>query len=154
LVLATFANCLAQTGGPKLQRGVGPVEKALATLIEQVESRKVESIEIVYLPRYVLADPRMSPDGLRRDYSYKITMQRFGASGEVAPLLNALKGTRVGAYSGPVDVRWGAIFNLAGGTVREVYMDGFGRFGQVDNLGASFQGQLYRWFLQLTRSLK
>jgi hypothetical protein len=154
LLLAAIANCLAQTAGPKLQKGVGPVEEALATLVEQVESSRVESVEIVYIPRYVLTDPRMAPDGLRHDYSYKITMQRFGASGEAAPLLTALRGTRVRAYSGPVDVRWGATFNLAGGAVRQVYMDGFGRFGQIDNLGASFQGELYRWFLRLTRSLR
>jgi hypothetical protein len=151
---ATFANCLAQTVGPSLNKSVGPVEEALATLIEQIESRKVQSVEVVYIPRYVITDARITPERIRHDYSYKINIQRFRASGEAALLLTALKKTTLRAYSEPADLRWGAAFNLEDGTVREVYMDGFGRFGQIDNLKVSFQGELYRWFLQLTRCFK
>jgi len=114
----------------------------------------VESVEIFYMPPYVLTDERVTPELLKHDYTYRVTVQRFRASGEALLLLSALKKTTVRAYGVPADLRWGAVFNLEDGRVHEFYMDGSGRFGQIDGVQTSFQGGLYEWFRQLTRCLK
>jgi len=137
---------------PKMD--AGDPKEALAALVAEVQAGKVESVDIFYIPRYVLTDMRITPERIRHDYSYKISIQRFRSSAEAALLVAALKKTAVRPYSGPADVRWGAVFSLGDGKVREVYMDGFGRFGQIDGAQVSFQGGLYDWFRQLTRCLK
>ena len=69
-------------------------------------------------------------------------------------LVAALKRTKLVSSKNAADVRWGVTFRLVDGTCREVYLDGFGKLGQIDNLQASFQGELYDWLRHLTERLK
>jgi hypothetical protein len=146
--------CSAPTAKSADNKVTGDPGEALTTLVTQVESGKVQSLEVLYIPPYILNDLRITPERMRQNYRYKISIQEFSDSGEAAPLLSALRRTKLRASAGPADLKWGVVFKLVGGGVREVYLDGFGRLGQIDNLPASFQGGLYDWFRRFTACLK
>lgn len=95
----------------------------------------------------------MVPERLEKEYLYKVTIRelRLSVPGTVLP--TALRRTDVAASSNPADVRWGVTFNLVDGSVRRVYLDGFGKLGVIDDLRASFRGGLYDWLRQLTATL-
>jgi hypothetical protein len=129
-------------------------QEALRTLTTQVESGQVQSIQIVYFPTRITSDPRMTPERLKTQYIYRITIRRLPYTVARTTLLRALKRTTVVSSSDLGDIRWGATFTLLDGTVRAVYLDAFGRFGEIDNLRATFHGGLFEWFRQLTAPLK
>jgi hypothetical protein len=96
----------------------------------------------------------MTPERLKLEYLYKITMRDVSIGVPLTALLAALKRTTVGFSSDHADLRWCVTFRLNDGTIREVYLDGFGRRGQIDNLRATFHGGIYDWLRQLTAPLK
>jgi hypothetical protein len=153
-VCMLLVACFAPTAKSADKAVAGEAGAALATLVRQVESGRVQSLEVLYIPRYIMNDLRMTPERMRQNYRYKITIQEFSDSGEAAPLLSALKRTVLRSSAGPADLKFAAVFRLVGGGVREVYLDGFGRLGQIDNVPASFQGGLYEWFRKLTAGFK
>ena len=55
-------------------------QQVLAHLSDQLQSVRVERVEILCVPRYILSDQRMTPELLRNDYSYKLTIPRFNTS--------------------------------------------------------------------------
>jgi hypothetical protein len=120
----------------------------------QVESGNVQSLDVFYIPTYIIYDARVTPERMLNEYRYKVSVRELSNSGESAALLSALKRTTVRAFSGPADLRWSVSFRLVDGSTHEVYMDGFGRYGQIDGLTASFEGGLYHWLRQLTACLK
>lgn len=130
-------------------QATGKPEEALTTLVLQVESGRVQSAEVILHSH--IHHERSESDARRR---CKIAIQEFSRSGEAALLLSALQRTTLRASAGPADLKWGGVFRLVGGGVREVYLDGFGILGQIDSLPASFQGGLYEWLRQLTACLK
>lgn len=129
-------------------------QEALRTLSTQVESGRVQSIELVYFPIRATSDYRMAPERLEKEYLYKITIRELSLSVPGTALRSALNRTAVVSSSKLADVRWGLTFHLTDGSVRRVYLDGLGRLGQIDDSRASFRGRLYDWLRQLTAPLK
>lgn len=126
----------------------------MRTLTLQVESGQVESIQIIHFPTPITSDSRMTTERLRAQYLYSITIRSLPYTVARTTLLRALKRTTVVPSSDLGDLRWGITFTLADGAVRAVYIDAFGRFGQIDNVRAAFQGGLYEWLRPLTAALK
>jgi hypothetical protein len=148
------AHCFAQPEDVN----PGPSSKSLSAVLSrlamQVESGNVQSLDVFYIPTYIIYDVRVTPERMLNEYRYKVSVRDFSNSGESAPLLSALKRTTVKAFSGPADLRWGVSFRFVDGSVHEVYLDGSGHYGRIDNLTASFEGGLYNWLRQLTACLK
>lgn len=129
-------------------------QNALQTLSTQVESGQVRSVQIIYFPVRITSQVRMTPQRLKEEYLYQITIPNLHYTAAGPALLSALKRTTVVSSPNLGDLRWGAMFTLVDGSVREIYLDGVGRFGQIDNERAAFQGALYEWLRQLTAPLK
>ena len=129
-------------------------QEALETLLTQVESGRVQSIELIYFPIQATSDHRMAPERLEKEYLYKIIIRELSLTFPGTALRTALNRTAVVSSSKFADVRWGLTFHLTDGSVRKVYLDGFGRLGQIDDSLASFRGRLYDWLRQLTAPLK
>lgn len=129
-------------------------QEALRTLSMQVDSDQVQSVQIIYFPVRITSQVRMTPQRLKEQYLYQITIRNLQYTVAGTELLSALKRTTALRSSKQGDMRWGVIFTLVGGSVREIYLDGVGRFGQIDNEQAAFQGGLYDWLRQLTAPLK
>jgi hypothetical protein len=129
-------------------------QEALRTLSMQVDSDQVQLVQIIYFPVRITSQVRLTPQRLKEQYLYQITIRNLQYTVAGTELLSALKRTTAIPSSNQGDLRWGVLFTLAGGSVREIYLDGVGRFGQVDNAQAAFQGGLYEWLRQLTAPLK
>jgi hypothetical protein len=123
-------------------------------LTMQVESGQVQSIQIIYVPTRITSDLRMTPERLGAQYLYSITIRDLPLTTTRTTFLRALKRTDVVPSLALGDLRWGLKFTLTDGTIHDVYMDGFGRLGQIDNMGAAFHGGLYEWLRQFTSALK
>src|SRR3954466_12865575 len=46
-------------------------QKALSSLITQIQSDRVQSVEILYIPTYIVHNVNITPERLRNDYRYK-----------------------------------------------------------------------------------
>jgi len=126
----------------------------LSSLVEEVQANRVLSVDVIYFPRLATSDRSMTAARLRQEYLYRITIRDIRVTAAGRTLLAALKQTIAVPSSVSSDVRWGLKFTLADGGMREVYLDAFGRDGQVDSQSATFQGSLYRWLRQVTEPLK
>ncbi len=147
LVFAVSAFALVQ--GNSAGRGAD-----LASLTRLINAGRVQSVEILYVPPTVVRAVNMTPDGLRKGYRYKIIIQDFAGSKASLELASALGRTEVHETGESADVTFGVVFRVTGGSVREVYMDGFGRLGLIDGSAVSFKGKLYEWLHDMTAPLK
>jgi len=129
-------------------------QAALNSIAGLLEAGRVQTVEILYVPVDILQNVNLNPERLQKGYAYKIVAARFSGSREASLLVSALRRTELSDAKEDADLRWGIIFRLVGGGVRQIYLDGFGRLGQVDTLPASFHGQLYQWLREITAPLK
>lgn len=112
---------------------------------KQLDSMKVKSVEILFIPSDVLFGVAVTPDRLHEIYSYKIVISRFGASRQAPMLAAALKKTKVSSSAQTGDIRWGVSIEFTEGPRLNLYLDGFGKFGEIDGHAAKFDGALYSW---------
>ena len=129
-------------------------QQALDRLSDQLHSLRIERVEILCVPRYILSDQRMTPELLRNDYSYKLTIPRFNTNHGFRGLIAALKRTTAVNTSTTGDVRWGLHITLEDGSVHRLYMDGYGKFGQIDDVQVAWSGTLYHWFRSFSNVMK
>lgn len=154
LILAAFTGLLALSQTAVAQAPTGDAQQRLNALLSKLESERVEQVEVLYIPTNILTNTAITAEMLRSGYSYMLTMPRFSNSRQAAPLKAALKRTTVRGTTGTADLRWGVHFTLVGGTSHRLYMDGFGRMGQIDDLPVTFQGGLYEWLQSFATCMK
>jgi hypothetical protein len=129
-------------------------QAALTSLVRQIEGKRVNAVEITYIPTYILYNVNVSPQKLLDEYRYRLMIRQFQDSQELPLLTAALRQTKLNTSTRSADLRWGIIFHLIGGSAREIYLDGFGRLGQIDDKRATFDGGLYDWLRQYAACLK
>lgn len=136
------------------QGGAISGQKALNSIVQQLESQQVEEVEILCLPANVESDVRMTPERLESNYLYELTIRMFSATPHMALLAAALKRTTAVSASGPADLHWGLRVTMTDGTQHRLYVDAFGRLGQVDDLRVAFRGGLYKWLRSFSKVMK
>lgn len=129
-------------------------EQVLKSIVHQLVSQRAEEVEILCVPAYVMTDARLTPDLLRSDYHYRLTIPRFSATPHLETLVAALKRTTATSSPNPADLRWGLHITLSDGTVHRLYMDGYGRFGQIDDVQVAYGGGLHTWFRSFSKIMK
>jgi hypothetical protein len=149
-VLSTFEVADSVYAQARMDSG----QELLNSIVRQMESQKAEAVEILCVPPQIESDVRLTADRLERGYFYKLTMPMFSLSPHYAPLVAALKRTTVMNISGPADLRWSLHVTLADGTIHRVYMDGSGRFGEIDGVRVAYAGALPAWFRSFSRIMK
>jgi len=129
-------------------------QNAVASLVSNIENGKVQSVEILDIPADIMTNHALSPQELQMQYSYKITISRLGSSRQEKSLVAALKATKVARTKRKTDLRWGVLFRSDKGQIQAIYLDGFGQFGQIDEVPVSFEGGIYGWLQSFSVCLK
>jgi hypothetical protein len=129
-------------------------QQEIAFLTKQIEMERVTSLEILNTPADVDTSSSMTPERLQKGYYCKLTVSQFGLRRESASLIAALKHTRATRVKGGADLRWGILFTLNSGIVEAVYLDGFGKRGQIDAIPVTFEGELHKWLQNLAPCMK
>jgi hypothetical protein len=145
-------------GGFALSGGQGasytdPQQK-IEFLAKQIEMERVTGMEIFNVPSDINTNVAVTPERLKNIYSCKLTISRWGLQRESASLIAALQHTRVMTVKETGEVRWGLLFTLNGGSVEQLYLDGFGQRGQIDGVQVRFVGKLHEWLLSLSPCMK
>jgi hypothetical protein len=158
LIAFTFlligAAACASSRWSESQKRVETPQVALSSIVKLLEAGKVQSVEVTYEPIEIEHREDLTPERLRTLCMYKVIIRRFGESAESAPLISALKGTRLQGSRFAGDLRWSLVFKFENQDSREICLDGFGRLGRIDDASTTFQGSLYEWLRQLTGFLK
>ncbi len=128
-------------------------QATLAALIHDIDANRIEEIEVFHIPTSVRRFAAVTPEGIRREYYYRLVIKQTGVAALTPSLLTALRHTSLKKITTPSDIRWGVIFKLAQGVRREIYVGRTGRTGNIDGLEVEFGGGLPEWVQRLTATL-
>jgi hypothetical protein len=115
-------------------------------LTSRLAAGGVERVQILEIPARVLTRTRVTPEMLRRQYRYELTIRDLRGGEYEGKLISLAKSTVVTARAEMPDLRWGIIFYDAGGNpILGLYFDKTGNYGSVDDAPVSFEGELFGW---------
>jgi hypothetical protein len=136
------------------QRTADDPQQEIASLAYGIESGRVRFVEVLNIPSDIMTSHAISPQELQTQFSYKVTIQRPISSRQGKSLASALKETSVSRTRRTTDLRWGVVFAFDNNQVKTVYLDGFGKFGQIGDVQVSFDGGLYAWLQTFSSCLR
>jgi hypothetical protein len=130
----------------------GDPQKEINFIASQIEKGEIKSVEILIIPANFMTSHAISSDELLKLYHYKVTVP---VRGSWPSLTSALRVTKVAKAGRKTDLRWGVLFTFVSGQTESIYLDGFGKLGQVDEVPVTFEdGGLYSWLQGLSVCLK
>jgi hypothetical protein len=87
-------------------------------------------------------------------YKYKIIIPDFSHSHPAERLALALRQTTARPTKTTSDLRWELKAVFRDGRTIAIYVDGFGRLGQVQTLPVMLKGNLYEWLRGFTKCME
>lgn len=146
--------CYSLTKEIRAQRAEeGNPQAILNAFVRDIESSQVQSAEILYIPTYILRNINVTPERLQRMYKYKIVIPDFSHSHPAERLRLALRQTTAQPTKSTADLRWELKAVLRDGRTIALYVDGFGRLGQVQTFPVRLKGKLYEWLRGFTECM-
>jgi hypothetical protein len=132
----------------------GNPQQEIDFIASQMERGGIVSVEILSIPPDIERPFAVSSQELRKNYVYKVSIPMRVSSRQRPSLVDALKKTKVTGTNSKADLRWGALFTFEGGQVEGIYLDGFGKLGQIDEVPVQFDGGIYDWLRGFSVCLK
>jgi len=129
------------------------LQSALTSLVKQVELGVVESVDILYVPTTALFNVGFTSEKLKTDYWYRVSIPAFELSREQQQLVVGLKRTSIEPSKVSGDLRWGLILRIRGTKPRELFVDQYGRLGELDGVRVAIQGGICEWLIRKTATL-
>ena len=126
-------------------------QSRINSLINNLHAHRVERVEILNIPAYILTMAAVAPSSLEENFFYKFIITTNGMHSYSATLESAVLSTSVQPASEMGDMRWGVIFyDSSGHRVGSIYYDSSGQRGAVDSFpvlfkGGFFKGNLFKW---------
>lgn len=142
LLLFTPSVRSEQGNGVKVNN---PAQSEVDGLSARITSGEIERIEVFQIPPRVLTRVRITPEMLEKQYYYKLTIRDVRGWTQQNKLIEAMKSVVVKPGE-MADIRWGIVFyGVDGRRVGGLYFDKAGTNGTVDDVAASFKGDLFKW---------
>ncbi|EEG4240564.1 hypothetical protein G0R13_002607 [Salmonella enterica] len=98
----------------------------------------INNIEIIYYPVYINTYTAMSDKELQLRYIYKLEIINIRESPEYGEILKMLNIKYVNGNK-KSDIRWGVRISSEDNKFCQLYFDGFGKYGKINDTNVSFE---------------
>jgi hypothetical protein len=124
---------------PSMRADVDAISAAL-------DRGEVKRVEILRVPADLETRAAINPKTLERIYYTKLVIRNITEMPFTDKMIEAFRGTSIEPRDYIADLRWGVVF-YSREEVRlgAIYFDRSGRYGAVNEAGASFKGSFFTW---------
>src|SRR5713101_1672647 len=143
LIVSLTVSVLAdgQTMNPATE-----VKTRIDNLVSRLSRREVARVEVLEIPPGIMTRTRITPEMLRQQYVYKLTIRDLRNSVYEEPLRKSAESLQATSRREMADLRWGLIlFSSGGNQIEALYFDGTGNYGSIGDNPVEFKGRAFGW---------
>lgn len=136
------------------QYAVGSTEPngSISGVVEALANAEIAKLEIFYYPVDILTRSRVTPEGLEKNYRFKLIIRGEAAPDATKEFLVALKGSELNVATADADFRWGSLFyDGSGKLIASIYLNDRRTIALINGLKWNIDSNLGDWIVATSR---
>jgi len=144
-VIMSIEVCLQES---KAMADDNPIQSDVTRIYQKLVDEEIGQIEILHIPAWVETPIRLAPEGLQKEFDYRLTIRSIPHGPFEKGLVEALKTFKAQPASQGTDLRWGIVFfDNDMQRIGAIYFGRVGSRGVIGNTDMSCNSTLFDWLV-------